>query len=323
MSDAVHKNPEWLALAQTLRINQTEAAEIAGVSQNTIHYWEKKRGLNRNSSRNDSRLDDADWLREQYHGEERSLPDIADELGCTDKAVHSRLQSFNINTRKATYADADPRLADADWLHEQYHGEKRSISDIADDLGCTDKAVHSRLQSFNINTRKATYADADPRLADVDWLHEQYHGEKRSSPDIADELNCSKAAVLKRLKTFNIETRMRSQHAITDDELEMTFDSRWERDVARALEAADVDWEHHPEPLAGWEPDFLVEDRTYIEVKGMFYVSGTPRQYAGITGARWAGAEVIVVGTEEARRKLPYDSFVPYDGLDDILFTSQ
>jgi len=100
MSDAVHKNPEWLALAQTLGMNQEKVAELAGVSQNTIKYWEKKHGLNRSRSQGDPRLADADWLREQYHGEERSTYDIADELDCSYHAVLYRLRSFDIDIRE-------------------------------------------------------------------------------------------------------------------------------------------------------------------------------------------------------------------------------
>lgn len=100
------------------------------------------------------------------------------------------------------------RLRDRDWLHEQYHGRRRSAVGIAAELGCSSDAVHKALRHAKIPAKFARkVARRFPRLSDGAWLREQYIDCRRSLSSIGDEIGCSKQAVAEALRSFGVERR--------------------------------------------------------------------------------------------------------------------
>jgi len=100
----------------------------------------------------DPRLDDTEWLNEQYWNRERSLRDIAAETGTSDQTVRRRLIEHGLGTRDQQ--PDDERLDDPEWLKEQYWGRGRGLVDIAEETETTRRTVRRRLLKYGIGTRR-------------------------------------------------------------------------------------------------------------------------------------------------------------------------
>jgi DNA-directed RNA polymerase specialized sigma24 family protein len=67
----------------------------------------------RANSVSDERLEDPEWLEEQYVDEEKTMQEIADEVGCSDGTVMRRLHKFDIEVRRsATESDDEEEEAE-------------------------------------------------------------------------------------------------------------------------------------------------------------------------------------------------------------------
>lgn len=68
----------------------------------------------------------------------------------------------------------------------------------------------------------------DPRVDDPDELRRLYWGEGMYQQEIADELDCSRALIVKRMQEFDIESRPRGQQ--TEGDLSLLNDPDWLRE---------------------------------------------------------------------------------------------
>jgi len=94
---------------------QAEIGEEHGVTSSTVSHYMKKHDITtRANSVSDERLEDAEWLEEQYVDEEKTMQEIADEVGCSDGTVMRRLHKFDIEVRRsATGGDDEEEEAEA------------------------------------------------------------------------------------------------------------------------------------------------------------------------------------------------------------------
>lgn len=101
-----------------------------------------------------------DWYREQYVGKGRSAADIAQEEGLSSEGVRDRLKNYGIEIRQQPEYD---QLREHDWLEEKYVDEKKTAVEIAELVGCSDKAVYHWLRKYDISRRSLTdYATMAP-----------------------------------------------------------------------------------------------------------------------------------------------------------------
>jgi len=106
---------------------------------------------------------------------------------------------------------ADKPYKDADKLRELYHGEGLSSREVAERMGCGKKTILRWLDNHGIEKAPQKKTVDDKRLYDYEWLEEQYVSQKRSSREIADELDCSKKAVLRHLDRADVSRRDTSE----------------------------------------------------------------------------------------------------------------
>jgi len=97
------------------------------------------------------KLQEVEWLREEYVEKRQTLQQIADAVGCTKHSVMRALKRHGIERRKHT--SKFYLLNDKDWLYNAYVVEKRSAREIAREVGSTSGNVQSHLSSFGIRTR--------------------------------------------------------------------------------------------------------------------------------------------------------------------------
>lgn len=197
-----------------------EIAGEVGVNHTTIGDWLNKHNIETTpgtSSPIDSRLSDPEWLREKYVEEKLTVRDIADICDCCRATAHKKLVSQNIEIRPSGGGVEgnipDERLADKEWLKEQYREKKKSMVTISDECGCHHKTVGSWLRRHNIETFEGGYQEpADERLTDADWLWQHYIEYEKSIPEIANKIGCSIYPVFNWLHKHGIETREPSKN---------------------------------------------------------------------------------------------------------------
>lgn len=149
-------------------------------------------------------------LKELYHGEGLSLSEIADRFDTTAPTISRWMDKHGIEKRSQGPAVADERVKDAEWLERQYSVKQKSVNDISDETGCSNKTVLKWLDKHNIGTRPQQRLAGDERVYDCDYLRREYVANKRHAWEIADELDCGKTTVLRQLEECGIDRRSKS-----------------------------------------------------------------------------------------------------------------
>ncbi len=99
-------------------------------------------------------LHDPAWLQREYVTDGRSTVDIGRQLGCSPATVHAYLQQHGIPLRpRGGQRLAIAKLDRPDWLQHQYLTNRRSLEDLAQQLGCAPNTVRNRLRAHNIPLR--------------------------------------------------------------------------------------------------------------------------------------------------------------------------
>lgn len=163
------------------------------------------------------RYRDAEWLREQYQEQKLTTAEIASECDCAESTISRWLAKNDIETRDHIVVGhkplsqrglSDERLADHDWLYEQYVEKQKSTIEIAEENGISVATISRWLDRHGINTRsRGSALVADSRLTDGSWLREQYVKHQKSVEEIADFCDCHRDTVSKWISRHDIEFR--------------------------------------------------------------------------------------------------------------------
>lgn len=125
-------------------------------------------------------LHNRDWLYRQYVEEQRSLPEMADIVGCSTTAVFAALQRNGIPVRDRAEAGGlqvqYPQLRDRDWLWQHYVVEDLPASTIAELVGCSVALVQYVITNTLRGQEHTRRGHTAPQalLEDVAWLRERY-----------------------------------------------------------------------------------------------------------------------------------------------------
>ena len=105
----------------------------------------------------DERIQDAEIVREKYHGEGMTTDELTEEFDCSRGTVINYLDRHDIERRpqgNPRQQDIEyDRLKDAEWMLEHYWGEYWRIKDIADEIGCSRWLVRKWLGKHDIEVR--------------------------------------------------------------------------------------------------------------------------------------------------------------------------
>src|SRR5664280_391157 len=156
-------------------------------------------------------LADGVWLTKRYVTDLASIRDIAGELGCSTYMVTQALIRHGIPRRPVGWPTGDEtqdtylQLQDRDFLLGRYVHDRMTIQQIADLVGCGVDRVRKALREHEIPVRWV--GRRNPLPVDGAWLTQRYVTDLASIRDIADELDCSQAAVLQALIRHRIPRR--------------------------------------------------------------------------------------------------------------------
>ena len=158
-----------------------------------------------------------DFLIKEYIINKKSTCQIAKMIGSDHTTIRNYLIRYNISIR--THKDVCvkwDKILTKKFLHKEYMINKKSTCQIAKEIGCSSETIINYLKKYNIKRR--TYKEATKGINDKyskiltkEFLYREYIINKKSSLQIAKEINCSKTIVLKYLKTHKIKIRTNSE----------------------------------------------------------------------------------------------------------------
>lgn len=143
-------------------LSQQEMAELVDVTQGTISYHLQRSDIDTReggkwvgSETPDEPYTDETWLREQYVDKRNSTEEIAESQGITSTTVQRWLKEYGIPRRNQSEAQIKEKkkVHDEYWLRNQYIENRRSMKDIADEVGMTPSGVKKWVDRFDIETR--------------------------------------------------------------------------------------------------------------------------------------------------------------------------
>jgi len=117
----------------------------------------------------DRQYRDETWLREKYYDEQMTMSEMADECGVSRPTIADWMDKYGLDRRDNSAAQrVSGDHTDRNWLAEQYHGEGRSLADIADECDVDKVTIMNWMERHGIPRRgtadhfrreKATYSE--------------------------------------------------------------------------------------------------------------------------------------------------------------------
>lgn len=140
-------------------------SRMFGCSDSTVRRWLQEHDIptrsrsesakNRVDSSARKVLDDPAQLRAMYWGRSMTLSEIADAIGCGTSTVKRRLREHDIEARSNSESKIDDGApwTDKDTLVRLYAERDLTVSQTAEELGCSQNTVCNWLAEFGIETR--------------------------------------------------------------------------------------------------------------------------------------------------------------------------
>jgi len=147
-------NPPWQdkGTLERLYIDEgltcEEIGERLGSSGHTADKWRRRHGIKPLHKRQN-------WLKEQYHGNDLYIYEIAERCDASRKTVAEWLDKLGVRSAEERPADynSDKPWHDPKRLRELYHGEELSAARVAGEMGCSPQTVRHWLIEFDIERR--------------------------------------------------------------------------------------------------------------------------------------------------------------------------
>ncbi len=98
-----------------------------------------------------------EWLEAKYFGEKKSTNEIASLADVAQTTIRYWMDKHGIERRTQTEAQiTDGKQNNPEWLREQYIENRRSMKDIADEVGMSPSGIKKCLDRYDIKTRNST-----------------------------------------------------------------------------------------------------------------------------------------------------------------------
>lgn len=184
----------------------------------------------------------------------------------------------------------EPKYRDAEWLREQYVGQRRSTYDIAKQIDCSSTTVSRWLKNHGIETRSSGHRPCDQRLNDEEWLREQYKKGDKKPYRVARLCDCSSTTAQKWLVRHGIADESPTSTGYEKLENEEWLRNEWLRKGRTQTDIADE---------CGCQIELVRRwlDRHQIDTQSV-------RDFSGENNPNWAGGDVTYgPGWDESKRR--------------------
>jgi AraC-like DNA-binding protein len=220
-------DPHWLRREYV--VNRRAASEVArelGVATSTVHRQVKKHGFTvpphptpkkppKDPVVRPRRDVDPDWLRDEYLQNERTLTDIARDLGMSLSTLAKLAKTHGLEVKRGRPRGERKRSepvkrrskVDLDWLHREFVVNDRSLTDMARERGVTANTLrrHARQHHIGDAQRQAH----NQTSIDLDWLHREYVINNRTLSDMAREIGMATSSLRRQAVKHGIGASMR------------------------------------------------------------------------------------------------------------------
>ena len=230
-------DPDWLRREYV--VNRRAASDLArelGVATSTVHRQVNKRGFSveprprPTTPKKDPKprpgcdVDPA-WLRTRYLDDQRTLTDIAGELGISPSTMSALAKREGLQVKRGPRPgqkrpkQATPRSTiDLQWLHREFEVNGRSLADMADEAGVTASTLRRQARRHHIgDARRRAYQETS---IDLDWLRHEHVDNHRALSDMAREIGMATSSLRRQAVKhgFGAPQRRRPprRHATTD-----------------------------------------------------------------------------------------------------------
>jgi len=149
-------------------------------------------------------------LKEKYPKHGSDIP----ELDRTRTAIQHKAMRLGLKY--------SPKYMDKGWLREQYWENKKTTREIAEMLGCDPETIRYWMKKHEIRRRtkeewaqlKPIKPDLEPlpKYMDKEWLKEQYWGEKKSTNEMAEMVDCDPETIRYWMIKYGIRRRTKSEY---------------------------------------------------------------------------------------------------------------
>lgn len=164
-----------------------------------------------------NKLQDYDWLFNQYEVNKLSMQEIGDSINESRPAVKKALCNHGIKIKTTAESCKDRReysvrLDDFEWINTQYNILCRTTRDIANELGCSKTAITTALRNHNIPIRTGPESNrANNKFAlqlnNKEWLYNAYVVEQKSIKRLSTLFSIDEKTIKIRLNLFSIPIR--------------------------------------------------------------------------------------------------------------------
>lgn len=102
---------------------------------------------------------DEEILRRLYWDEWLSTSEMANIFDCHSSTVTRWMKKLGVDLRDSSQQKINHKeLTDEDWLREKYHDEMKSITEVAEEIGCSRMPVFRALKRHGIERHDKYYA---------------------------------------------------------------------------------------------------------------------------------------------------------------------
>jgi len=153
---------------------------------------------------------DREWLFEHYVEMNKTMKDMATEVGVSKQSIYRWMKKHGIERRSPSPHHVE-QVRDSTWLRKKWVDEHKTAEEIAAECDCSDSTVRYWLWKHGIVERGDGYRARSKRLEDPVWLKRQNHDLCKSQGEIASEIGCDQAAVSNAFKKHEIDTNWQVQ----------------------------------------------------------------------------------------------------------------
>lgn len=156
-------------------------------------------------------LIDSEWLYEQHYKLNKSLNIISMELGIAWSTVQQKFKDADVPIRQTTIPyDAECKLLDKEWMINQHIVLCKTIKEISEDLNVNTDLIVKYFNQHNISLIKHSgkiSSEVRMLVTNSDWLNKQYHINKLSIRQMAEQLNVDPVFIYKYFNKFTIDPK--------------------------------------------------------------------------------------------------------------------
>jgi DNA-binding Lrp family transcriptional regulator len=101
---------------------------------------------------------DKDILQRLYWNERLTVSEVAEVVECSVSTVTRWMDKLGVDRRGPQQRQIEHQeLTDETWLREKYHGEMMSITEVAEEIGCSRMPVYRALKRHGIERHHIDY----------------------------------------------------------------------------------------------------------------------------------------------------------------------